>query len=84
MKQDVLFMEKDFDIRVADTKTMHKEINTVIPVSETEISDKEMLIERNQDLELDQNIREIVQEDHPQLRRSSRVTRVPEMSGAIT
>jgi len=82
--RDVLFMEKDFDIRVADAKTIHKEINTVIPVSETEISDKEMSIERNQDLELDQNIREIVQEDHPQLRRSSRVTRVPEKSGAIT
>jgi len=82
--RDVLFMARDFDISVADVKTMQKEINTIIPVSETEISDKEMSIEGNQDVELDQNIREIVQEDHPQLRRSSRVTRVPEMSGAIT
>ena len=43
-----------------------------------------MSIEGNQDLELEQNIQEIVQEDHPQLRRSTRVTRVPEKLGAIT
>ena len=82
--RDVTFMEKDFDNRVVDTKTIQKGVNEVIPVSEKEISEEEMLVEGNQDLELDQNFQGIVQEDQPQLRRSSRVTRVPEKLGAIT
>ena len=61
--RDVIFMERDFKNRVGDTKTIQKEGTKVIPVSEKEISDEDMSIEGNQDLEIDQNIQEIVQED---------------------
>ena len=45
--RDVIFMERDSDNCVANTKTMQKEVSKVIPVSEKDISDEEMSIEGN-------------------------------------
>ena len=44
---DVIFMERDSDNCVANTKTMQKEVSKVIPVSEKDTSDEEMSIEGN-------------------------------------